>query len=108
MHKIAEAIFNEELEVIPSYIEDRPPENSNEAIWYLGKSIQLMSEADCFIGTRIYGHRYNGCRCELTVANSYSIPALVISAEEARYIMPDLFETSVTDTDIEDDDIVAN
>ena len=27
MHKIAEIIFDQELEVIPTYIEDNPPEN---------------------------------------------------------------------------------
>lgn len=42
MHKLAEIIFDQELEVIPTYIEDNPPENTNQAIWYLGKSIQLL------------------------------------------------------------------
>lgn len=50
MHKIAEAIFGEELEVIPTYFEGTPPENANDRLWYLGKSIEKMSEADCFIG----------------------------------------------------------
>ena len=35
MHKIAEAIFGEELEVIPTYFEGTPPENANDrlCIW---------------------------------------------------------------------------
>ena len=30
MHKIAEIIFDQELEVIPTYINDNPPENNPE------------------------------------------------------------------------------
>ena len=40
MHKIAEAIFGEELEVVPTYFEGTPPENANDRLWYLGKSIE--------------------------------------------------------------------
>ena len=36
MHKIAEIMRGEKLEVIQSYIEDEPPEGVNERIWYLG------------------------------------------------------------------------
>jgi hypothetical protein len=36
MHKIAEIIFDQQLEVIPTYIEDKPPENNHQAVWYLG------------------------------------------------------------------------
>ena len=32
LHKVAEAIFDEELEVIPTYFEGNPPENANEAL----------------------------------------------------------------------------
>lgn len=42
MHKIAEAVFGEELEVIPTYFEDDPPENTNMALWYLGESIKKL------------------------------------------------------------------
>lgn len=44
MHKIAEAVFGEELEVIPTYFEDDPPENTNMALWYLGESIKKLSK----------------------------------------------------------------
>lgn len=108
MHKIAETIFNKELEVIPSYIDDNPPKNPNAAIWCLGRSIQLMSEADYFIGTHICGRQYGGCRIEFVVADVYNIPMFVIGEEEARYIMPDLFETSITDADIDESYITAN
>lgn len=50
MHKIAEAIFDEKFEVIDTWIADKAPAANHEKLWYLGKSIQMMSEADAFIG----------------------------------------------------------
>ena len=37
MKKIAEIFEGEELELIESYIEDNPPKDNNQAIWFLGK-----------------------------------------------------------------------
>ena len=34
LHKIAEAVFGESLEVIPTYIEDNPPKCKTEGLWY--------------------------------------------------------------------------
>ena len=47
MHNIAEAVFGEELDVIQTYIPD-PPSGTNQALWYLGESIKMLSEADYF------------------------------------------------------------
>ena len=44
MHNIAEAVFGEELEVIQTYIPD-PPSGMNQALWCLGESIKMLSEA---------------------------------------------------------------
>ena len=88
MHKIAEIVFDQELEVIPSYIEDNPPENSREAVWYLGESIKKMAEADYFIGIE-YDERYDGCVTETVVARRYDIPRFVV---EIRDIMPDIYD----------------
>ena len=35
LHKIAEAVYGESLEVIPTYIEDNPPKCKTEGLWYL-------------------------------------------------------------------------
>lgn len=72
MHKIAEIIFDQELDVIPTYIEDTPPESSQQAIWYLGKSIQKLADADFFIGVEDTGV-FNGCYVESKVAIAYGI-----------------------------------
>ena len=81
MHKIAEIVFDQKLEVIPTYIEDAPPKDSHEAVWYLGKSIQLMAEADFFIGVR-YTEIFKGCNIENDVANAYRIPTIHIDMKQ--------------------------
>ena len=81
MKKIAEALFDEELEVIDSYkpeFKDKPP------VYCLGQSISFMSEADYFIGTerRWYGaETYCGCEIERNVAFNYGIEYLLIPFE---------------------------
>lgn len=72
MHRIAEAAFEQKLEVIPSYIEDLPPKDNREAVWYLGESIKLLAQADYFIGIDAYD--FTGCNIERDTARSYYIP----------------------------------
>ena len=88
MHKIAEIVFDQQLEVIPSYVEDRPPENSKQAVWYLGKSIQLLAEADFFIGID-WMEFYNGCMVENEIARRYGIRSTYVKGHE---MMPDVVE----------------
>lgn len=88
MHRIAEIVFDEELEVIPSYVEDKPPENSQQAIWYLGKAIQLMAEADYFIGVE-YQDFFKGCDIENSIARAYGIRSTHVKLYE---LMPDAVE----------------
>ena len=88
MHKIAEIIFDQELEVIPTYLEDNPPENSKQAVWRLGKAIQMLSEADFFIGVE-YSDFYHGCMIEAEVARKYEIRSTYVSVRE---LMPDALD----------------
>ena len=81
LHKIAEAVYGESLEVIviPNYIEDNPPKCRTEGLWHLGKSIELLSQADYFIG--ICGDNawlYNGCTVEADVAKLYGMPVYLV------------------------------
>nr|DAJ67532.1 MAG TPA: Blasticidin M [Caudoviricetes sp.] len=86
MKKIAEIYEGEELELIDSYIEDNPPENNNQAIWYLGESLKKLSEADVFIGIR-ESYDWNGCFIEMETANKYGINKAY--AIPARYVIDD-------------------
>ena len=89
MHEIAEIYFDEKLEVIPTYIEDNPPKNNNQAIWYLGKSIQLLAKADFFIGIDYSNEYFKGCSIERHVADSYGIRSVLVNMYE---LMPDAAE----------------
>ena len=80
MKKIAEIYEGEELELIDSYIEDNPPQNSNQAIWYLGESLKKLSEADVFIGIDEC-YVWNGCEVEYRVATAYGIKQHCVKAE---------------------------
>ena len=85
MHKIAELTFGEELEAIDSYIPGNAPEDNSKAIRYLGKSIQMMAEADYFVGISEYC--YDGCELERAVAHRYGIPCMTVSTQ---HLMPDV------------------
>ena len=89
MHKIAEAVFGEELEVLPTYFENDPPECVNQRLWYLGESIKKMSEADYFIGIYDTEKEYDGCLIENYTAKLYNLRRYSVSIE---YIAPDVME----------------
>ena len=72
MKKIAEVYEDEELELIDSYVEDNAPKNANPPVWYLGKSLEKLSEADIFIGIDD-DYNWNGCYIEGIVAQRYGI-----------------------------------
>ena len=85
MKKIAEIYEGEELELIDSYIEDNPPKDSKEAVWYLGESLKKLAQADVFIGIDdTWG--WNGCYIEMETANRYGIKVYAIPA---RYVIDD-------------------
>lgn len=88
MHRLAEIIFDEKLEVIPTYIEDNPPQNNNQALWFLGKSIQMLAEADYFIGVE-YSDFYKGCTAERDIARNYGIRSTFVNFRE---LMPDTLD----------------
>ncbi len=89
MHRIAEAVFNEELEVLPTYIEDEPPADTNWHLWYLGESIKMMAEADAFIGIYDRDKEFDGCIVENYTAKTYGVPQYLV---DIAYIAPDIAE----------------
>lgn len=89
MHKLAEIIFDQELEVIPTWIDEEPTaECVNPGVWYLGKSIELLAQADYFIGIQ-YRDFFNGCDIEARTARAYGIKSTYVELCE---IMPDAQE----------------
>lgn len=79
MKKIAEAYEGEELELIDSYVEDNPPKNNHQSVWYLGKSLEKLSEADIFIGIDD-AYDWSGCYIERQAALRYDIKAYFVPA----------------------------
>lgn len=85
MKKIAEIYEGEELELIDSYIEDNPPKDSKEAVWYLGESLKKLARADVFIGINDawdWNERY----IEIETAKRYGIKIYMIPA---NYVIDD-------------------
>lgn len=89
MHHIAEAVFGEELEVIQTYISDDPPSGMNQALWCLGESIKMLSEADYFISIYDEEKAYRGCAIENQAAKTYGIPSYTINL---NYVARDVVE----------------
>lgn len=80
MKKFAELLEGEELDLIDSYVEDTPPQTNTQAIWYLGKSLEKLAEADVFIGI-CDSWDWNGCHIEDDTATRYGIKKYVIPPE---------------------------
>ena len=83
MHKIAELMFDQELEVIDSFFKEDINDNDNVIqnypVYYLGESLKMLSKADYFIGID-YLAGYKGCEIENMVARSYGIPSYYIDS----------------------------
>ena len=72
----AEYTIGEPLELIDSFIKDYPGEiNKCIPVWYLGKSIQLLSQADiAYFGGDWRNAR--GCKIEYEIASAYGIKVI--------------------------------
>ena len=72
----AEQAIGEQVELIDSFVEDYPKEiNKSIPVWYLGKSIQFLSQADiAYFGGDWRNAR--GCKIEYEIANAYGIKVI--------------------------------
>ena len=71
------SIYEEDIEVIDTYIKAEPPEDSNVRLWYLGNTIELLAQADLVIFAKDW-EKARGCRVERECARIYHIPAIII------------------------------
>ena len=80
MHKIAEIVFDQKLEVIQCYRPVEAAEGDNQAyLWCLGRSIQMMSEADYYICVDgFYDYDYTGYCIENNVAHNYGLRTYLV------------------------------
>ena len=77
MHRIAEAVFDQDLELINTFVSFEPPATKAIAIWNLGENIKKMATADYYIG--ISNWTYTGCNIEREIAESYGITTYLVS-----------------------------
>lgn len=71
-------MFGEDAEIIDSFFKDAPTEA--QPLWYLGKSLQLLSTADVavFIGD---WNKARGCKIEHECAKKYGINVCEINLD---------------------------
>lgn len=62
-------------EVVSSNVADEPPANSNEALWYLGRSLQIMATCDAVLFLEGWEHA-RGCRIERAACELYGVDSM--------------------------------
>ena len=67
---IVRELENEGLEVIDTIIDEEPPKNIGEAIYYLSKSIEYIGKVDCVYFMKGWA-KARGCKIEHEVAVEY-------------------------------------
>lgn len=73
INAIKEKYSDENVEIVDSFFEGAP--HDAKPLWFLGKSIQLLSTADLayFIGE---WRKYRGCKAENYLAKEYGIATM--------------------------------
>lgn len=60
------------VEVIDSFVEENAPNSANAGLWYLGKSLELLANADCAYFAEGWKD-YRGCKMEHEACVQYGI-----------------------------------
>lgn len=75
--RVIEGLYNEgykpdEITVIDTFIEENAPDNVNGGLWYLGKSLELLADADIAVFAKGWRNA-RGCQIEFKCAKEYGI-----------------------------------
>lgn len=71
------SIYEKDIDIINTYIKDDAPDDSNVRLWYLGKTIELLAQADLVVFAKNW-EKARGCRVERECARIYHIPTIVL------------------------------
>ena len=71
--EFVEKQLGEEVELIDSFVADAP--KNAKPLWYLGKSLQFLSEADIAYFAKDW-EKYRGCKMEHDAAIAYGVPRI--------------------------------
>lgn len=63
---------SDEITVIDTFIEENVPDNVNSELWYLGKSLELLADADMAVFAKGWSNARR-CRIEFKCAKEYGI-----------------------------------
>ena len=74
-------IYEKDLDVINTYTTEEPPNGSNARLWFLGRTIEKLAQADLVVFAEDW-QKARGCRIERECARIYHIPAVVIKSSE--------------------------
>lgn len=87
--------LGEEVEVIDSFFENTP-DVKTIPLWYLGKSLQLLSEADIsYFGKGWQDAR--GCRIEHTCAREYGVDVILSEFDPHKTIIGQRLDAGLWD-----------
>ena len=70
----------DEITILDSFIEENAPDNVNSGLWYLGKSIELLADADIAVFAKGWENT-RGCLIEYRCAKEYGISFICEEAE---------------------------
>jgi hypothetical protein len=76
--------------ILHNFIFEKAPAGVNESIWFLGKALGKLAEADCLVYINDAGTSYKGCEIEKQTALNYGMP--VIGMSTLADICPDLIK----------------
>ena len=63
------------ITIIDTYIEENAPDNVNSGLWYLGKSLELLADADIAVFAKGWRNA-RGCLIEFECATEYGISCI--------------------------------
>lgn len=75
--RVIEGLYNigyspDEITIIDTFIEENAPDNVNSCLWYLGKSLELLADADLVVFAKGWKNA-RGCQIEFKCAKAYGI-----------------------------------
>jgi len=73
-------------EFLNTIVKDEPPQNGNQVIWYLGKSIEILAQANTLAVPK-QRDQYPGCQVEALIGRQYGLSVVEYDVKD---VCPDL------------------
>ncbi len=82
---VVEKLEKQGHEVVDTVIAETPPDSPHQALWYLGKSLELMAQCDAVCFLPGWGNA-RGCLIEHEVAEKYGLAVFHYMPELECYV----------------------